>query len=57
MNELSALDASIIDLDPQSLTNLLLFGSKFFSKEVNAKIISLSIKYIKDTKRFDGPLL
>ena len=56
MNELQNVNSSIIDMDHSSLTDLLLFGNKSFTKEVNSKILEISIKFIKETERFDGPL-
>ena len=56
MNELSNLDPRILQLDSNSLTSLLLYGSKLFTDNMNSKIIALSIEFIKKTKRFEGPL-
>ena len=56
MNELSNLDPSILQLNHNTLTTLLLFGNKSYTDEINSKIIELSIAFIKDSKRFDGPL-
>ena len=56
MNELHNVNSSITDMDHSSLTDLLLFGNKSFTKEVNSKILEISIKFIKETERFDGPL-
>ena len=56
MNGLYNVNSSIIDMDHSSLTDLLLFGNKSFTKEVNSKILEISIKFIKETERFDGPL-
>ena len=51
MNELSNLDLNFLQLDPNSLTNLLLYGNKILIMG-----LILSMNYIKSTKRFDGPL-
>ena len=56
MNELTLVDPNILVLDSNSLTNLLLYGQKSFAHEINSRIIEISIKFIKDTKRFEGPL-
>ena len=56
MNELSNLDPRILQLDSNSLTSLLLYGSKLFTDNMNSKIIALSIEFIKKTKRFEGSL-
>ena len=56
MNELSNLDPNFLQLDPNSLTNLLLYGNKTLNDELNYKILHLSMNYIKNTERFDGPL-
>ena len=55
MNDLSNLG---INTTPSMfMMNFLLYGDKSFCNELNLKILQLSIQYIKDTKRFDGPLL
>ena len=56
MNELSILDPSFVQLDSISLTNLLLYGNKTLTIDINSNILNLSINFIKNTKRFDGPL-
>ena len=56
MNELSNLDPSILQLNHNTLTTLLLFGNNSYTDEINSKIIASSITFIKDSKRFDGPL-
>ena len=56
MNELQNLDIDTNNYDSLSLTDLLLYGAKEFSNNINSNIINLSIDFIKSTKRFEGPL-
>ena len=56
MNELYSLNPEILEFAPNDLTALLLYGKNSFTNLMNSKILDLSMKYIKDTKRFDGPL-
>ena len=56
MNELRNLNIKTEEFDVTSLINLLLYGDKKFSNYINSNIINLSIKFIKETKRFEGPL-
>ena len=44
-------DISILPMD--HLTSILLYGSNAFNSEINKSIISETISYIKNTKRFD----
>ena len=55
--ELREIDETILELSDVSLVNLLLYGDKEFSTEINTKILQCSIKYILESKRFDEPLL
>ena len=56
MNEIFNIDPDINLLDDISISNLLLYGSKKYSNEINKKILEISIKYILTSKRFEGPL-
>ena len=56
MNEILNIDPDINLLDDISISNLLLYGSKKYSNEINKKILEISIKYILTSKRFEGPL-
>ena len=56
MNEIHNLNIQTNNLDELSLTNLFLYGNKDVTNEINTKIINLSIDFIKNSKRFEGPL-
>ena len=56
MNELLNLNIDINNFNDISLTELLLYGAKNFSNDINTSVINVSITYIKSTKRFEGPL-
>ena len=42
-----------ISLSNKDLTQLLLFGGKYLTNELNRKIIELTLRYIHNTGRFD----
>ena len=44
-------------MDESILTSLLLFGSEEETFDVNTKILNLTIQFLKDTGRFDEPLI
>ena len=49
MNDLNNVNTAIASLNP----NDLLYVDESFNKETNCKILTASIKFIKDTKRFE----
>ena len=56
MNELSYLNNNLLQFDEMYVINLLLYGDKKLSNEINSRILNASITYILHTKRFEGPL-
>ena len=56
MNDLNNINTAIDYLNPSNLLRVILYGDKNFNKETNSKIITASIKFIKDTKRFEKSL-
>ena len=56
MSDLEVLDSSISLLDDANLLVLLLYGDKKYSLTINQKILRATIKFLKDSTRFDGPL-
>ena len=56
MNELFSINHSILQYDENTLTELLLYGNKHFSNDINSKIINASINFIKETNRFNEQL-
>ena len=57
IDELLLIVPSILHFNENYLIELLLYGKKNYSNEINTQIINLSINYIIETKRFDIPLL
>ena len=53
---LSNISVSILPLSPSILIQILLYGDRNFCDDYNFKILSSTITYLIDTKRFDGPL-
>ena len=43
-------------MSENELVQVLLFGNERFSKDMNFRIITFSIRFIKDSKRFDESL-
>ena len=56
MNDLNNINTAIASLNPNDLLRVILHGDKSFKKETNCKILTASIKFIKDTQRFDKSL-
>ena len=44
------------EMSENEIVQVLLFGNKIFSKDLNFRIITSSINFIKDSKRFDESL-
>ena len=53
MNEISNIKSSLIYLNDENLSKILLYGDDAFSCEINSSIISLTIEYIRSSERFD----
>ena len=43
-------------MSENEIVQVLLFGDKSFSKDMNSRIITSSIRFIKDSQRFDESL-
>ena len=43
-------------MNESEIVQVLLLGNKVFSKDMNFRIITSSIQFIKDSKRFDESL-
>ena len=56
MNDLNILDSSISLLNDANLVLLLLYGDKKYNLSINQKILKATIKFLKDSARFDGAL-
>ena len=44
-------------MNDSTLTSVLLFGSEERTFDVNTKVLNLTILFLKDTSRFDEPLM
>ena len=56
MNDLNNINTAIASLNSNDLLRVILYGDQRFNKETNCKILTASIKFIKDTKRFEKSL-
>ena len=56
MNDLNNINTAIASLNPNDLLGVILYGDKSFNKETSCKILTASIKFIKDTKHFEKSL-
>ena len=54
-DDLNSINSEILKMSENEIVQVLLFGKKF-SKDMNFRIITSSIRFIKDSKRFDGSL-
>ena len=55
-NSLQQLDLNLLPLNPETLCKLLLYGDPNLSFDQNHAILYITIKFICDSGRFDGPL-
>ena len=55
-DDLNAINSEILLMSQNEIVEALLFGSKCFTKEMNLRISTSSIRFIKDSKRFDESL-
>ena len=56
LNEIAIIDRSVIDQDEIKIIQTFLYGNPTYSVNDNKLILDASIKYILETKRFDGPI-
>ena len=56
LNDLNAVDRTLLSLSDLSLLNVLLYGGPQFDDSQNTYILNLSIKYILISERFSGRL-
>ena len=57
MNELNEIDSSFSTLNENKFIDLILYGSDKFDDKKNHNILMSTIKFIKDSQRFDENLL
>ena len=55
-NDLNNINTAIAFLNPHDLLRVILYGDKIFNRETNCKILTASIKFIKDTQRLENCL-
>ena len=56
MSDLKNVNDIIMSLNESGLLHVMLYGSKNFDNNMNISILTATIKFIKDTERFDQPL-
>ena len=56
LKEIAIVDRSIIDQDDIKIIQTFLYGNPTYSVNDNKLILDASIKYILETKRFEGPI-
>ena len=56
MTDLKNINDAIMSLNESDLLHVVLYGSKKFDNNINISILTATIKFIKDTERFDQPL-
>ena len=56
MTDLKNINDAIMSLNERDLLHVMLYGSKKFDNNMNMSILTATIKFIKDTGRFDQPL-
>ena len=55
-DDLNSINSEILKMCENEIVQVLLFGDKRFSKDMNFRIVTSSIRFIKDSKRFDESL-
>ena len=48
MNDLNNINTAIASLNPNNLLRVIIYGDKIFNRETNRKMLTASIKFIKD---------
>ena len=56
MNDLSNINTALASLNLSDVLRVILYGVEGFNKETNCKILTASIKCIKDTQCFEKSL-
>ena len=56
MTDLKHIDDAIMSLNESGLLHVILYGSKNSDNNMHISILTATIKFIKDTERFDQPL-
>ena len=56
VTDLNNINDAIMSLNDSDLVHVMLYGSKKFNNNMNINILTATIKFIKDSERFDQPL-
>ena len=56
MTDLKNINETIMSLNESDLIHVILYGNKNFENNMNKSIITATIKFMKDSERFDQPL-
>ena len=56
MSDLENINDAIMSLNESDLLHVILCGNKNFDNNINISILTATIKFIKDTERFNQPL-
>ena len=57
MTDFKIINDAIMSLNENGLLLLILYGNKNFDTNMNISILTLTIKFIKDSERLDQPFL
>ena len=57
MTDLKNINDTIMSLNENDLLHVILYGNKKFDSNTKISILNATIKFIKDSERFDQPLL
>ena len=52
-DDLNSVNSEILKMSENEIVQVLLFSNKRFSKDMNFRILTSSIRFVKDNKRFD----
>ena len=56
MTDSKNINDTIMSLNESDLIHVILYGNKNFDNNINISILTATIKFIKDSERFDQPL-
>ena len=56
MNTLSGINTAIVSLNSIDFLRIIFYGSKSFNKKTDCKVLTATIKFINDAKRFKKSL-
>ena len=55
-DDLNSMNSEIVKMCENEIVHVLLFGNKSFLKDMNFSIVTSSVRFIKESKRFDESL-